>query len=64
MPYVSTVDLELAYLDDRLHLTPAGHRTFGDAVAARIALLSSIGREARDPLEVGQDPEQPVEGVG
>ena len=39
VPYVSTVDLKLPYLDDRLHLTPAGHRAFGDAVAARIALL-------------------------
>jgi acyl-CoA thioesterase-1 len=39
VPYVSTVDLKLPYLDDRLHLTPAGHRTFGDAVAARIAAL-------------------------
>ena len=39
VPYVSTVDLKLTYLDDRLHLTPAGHRVFGDAVAARIAQL-------------------------
>jgi acyl-CoA thioesterase-1 len=39
VPYVSTVDLKLPYLDDRLHLTPTGHRLFGDAVAARIALL-------------------------
>jgi acyl-CoA thioesterase-1 len=39
VPYVSTADLELPYLDDRLHLTPAGHRIFGDAVAARIAAL-------------------------
>ncbi len=39
VPYVSTADLKLPYLDDRLHLTPAGHRTFGDAVADRIALL-------------------------
>ena len=37
--YVSTVDLELPYLDDRLHLTPAGHQQFGDAVAERIAAL-------------------------
>ena len=41
VPYVSTVDLKLTYLDDRLHLTPAGHRAFGDAVSARIALLPS-----------------------
>jgi len=38
--YVSTDDLRLPYLDDRLHLTPAGHRTFGDAVAERIAALA------------------------
>jgi acyl-CoA thioesterase-1 len=41
VPYVSTVDLDLPYLDDRLHMTPAGHRIFGDAVAARIALVSA-----------------------
>nr|WP_246416169.1 SGNH/GDSL hydrolase family protein [Nocardioides luti] len=40
IPYVATSDLRLAYLDDRLHLTPAAHRVFGDAVAARIAALS------------------------
>jgi acyl-CoA thioesterase-1 len=39
VPYVSTVDLDLPYLDDRLHLTPAGHRAFGDAVAERIAAV-------------------------
>ena len=44
VPYVSVVDLKLPYLDDRLHLTPAGHREFGDAVAERIALL---GRDTR-----------------
>jgi acyl-CoA thioesterase-1 len=38
--YVSTTDLDLPYLDDRLHLTPAGHRAFGDAVAARLAAVS------------------------
>jgi acyl-CoA thioesterase-1 len=37
--YVSMVDLELPYLDDRLHPTVAGHVAFGDAVAARIAQL-------------------------
>jgi acyl-CoA thioesterase-1 len=41
VPYVSTVDLDLPYLSDRLHLTPAGHRVFGDAVAERIAALPS-----------------------
>ncbi len=39
VPYVRTSDLDLAYLDDRLHLTEAGHRTFGDAVADRIAAV-------------------------
>ena len=37
--YVSTADMKLPYLADRLHLTAKGHRLFGDAVAARIALL-------------------------
>jgi acyl-CoA thioesterase-1 len=35
--YVRTSGWDLPYLDDRLHLTPAGHRQFGDAVAAEIA---------------------------
>jgi acyl-CoA thioesterase-1 len=39
VPYVSTVDLALPYLDDHLHLTAAGHRAFGDVVAERIAAL-------------------------
>ena len=39
VPYVTTTDLDLPYLEDRLHLTPAGHRAFGDAVAERIAAL-------------------------
>jgi acyl-CoA thioesterase-1 len=39
VPYVSTVDLKLPYLPDRLHLQPAGHRILGDAVADRIAAL-------------------------
>ncbi len=38
--YVRTSDWSLPYLDDRLHLTPAGHRTFGDAVAQEIATLA------------------------
>lgn len=37
--YVATADLALPYLADRLHLTPAGHRAFGDAVATAIANL-------------------------
>jgi acyl-CoA thioesterase-1 len=40
VPYVRTSDLDLTYLDDRLHLTAAGHRAFGDAVAERIAALT------------------------
>ena len=39
--YVSTADLDLDYLDDRLHLTYAGHREFGDAVRTRLAGLPS-----------------------
>lgn len=39
--YVSTVDLDLGYLDDRLHLTEAGHRAYGDAVSTRIGALPS-----------------------
>lgn len=37
VPYISTSDLDLDYLGDRLHLTEHGHRVFGEAVAARIA---------------------------
>lgn len=37
VPYVRTSDLELDYLEDRLHLTEAGHREFGEVVAERIA---------------------------
>lgn len=37
VPYVRTSDLDLDYLDDRLHLTEDGHRAFGDAVAERLA---------------------------
>jgi acyl-CoA thioesterase I len=39
VPYLSMVDLKLTYLKDRLHMTPASHRVFGDAVAARIKAL-------------------------
>ena len=38
--YVRTSGWSLPYLDDRLHLTPAGHRTFGDNVAQEIASLA------------------------
>lgn len=34
--YVATSDLRPAYLADRLHLSTAGHRAYGDAVAARL----------------------------
>lgn len=34
--YVSMVDVELTYLDDRLHPDAAGHRAFGDHVARAI----------------------------
>lgn len=37
--YVSTMDLDLPYRRDQLHLTLAGHAEFGDAVADRIAAL-------------------------
>jgi acyl-CoA thioesterase-1 len=39
VPYVRTSDWSLPYLEDRLHLTPAGHRAFGDAVARALAAL-------------------------
>lgn len=40
--YVSMSGLDLTYLGDRLHLTAAGHRAFGDAVAERIAALPGL----------------------
>lgn len=39
--YLSMLDRELTYLRDRLHLTPAGHTDFGEAVAAGVAGLVS-----------------------
>ncbi len=39
IPYVATSDLDLAYLSDDLHLTDAGHRAFGAAVAERVAAV-------------------------
>lgn len=39
--YIATSDLRLSYLDDGLHLTRAGHRAFGDAVAERVAELGA-----------------------
>lgn len=35
--YLSTLGLDLEYLDDDLHLTDAGHRAFGRAVARALA---------------------------
>ncbi len=35
--YVRTTDWSLPYLDDGLHLTPAGHELFGNRVAEAIA---------------------------
>jgi acyl-CoA thioesterase-1 len=40
VPYVRTSDLDLTYLEDRLHPTADGHDVFGDAVADRIAALT------------------------
>lgn len=37
--YVSTSAWDLTYLSDRLHLTEAGHRAFGDNVARAVAAL-------------------------
>jgi acyl-CoA thioesterase-1 len=39
VPYVRAADWELEYLPDRLHLTAAGHRAFGDRVAAALDRL-------------------------
>jgi acyl-CoA thioesterase-1 len=40
--YVRTSGLALPYLDDRLHLTPAGHEQFGDFVAQQIQDLPAL----------------------
>jgi acyl-CoA thioesterase I len=37
--YISIAGLELDYLDDRLHLTEAGHRELGEYVAERVAAV-------------------------
>lgn len=42
VPYVATSDLDLDYLGDRLHLTEAGHRELGAAVAERIAAVDLV----------------------
>ncbi|CAA9361263.1 MAG: hypothetical protein AVDCRST_MAG36-2660 [uncultured Nocardioidaceae bacterium] len=41
VPYVRTSEWQLTFLPDRLHLTPDGHRAFGEAVAAQIAGLTA-----------------------
>lgn len=40
VPYVSTLDVRLPYLPDRLHPTAAGHVKFGRIVARRVAEVS------------------------
>ena len=35
--YLSMLDQDLPYLEDGLHLTPEGHREFGDRVAAALS---------------------------
>ena len=42
--YVRTSGLDLPYLDDRLHLTAAGHEAFGDFVADAIAGAGLLSR--------------------
>jgi acyl-CoA thioesterase-1 len=37
VPYGSMIGRSFDYLDDRLHLTPAGHREFGALVADALA---------------------------
>jgi acyl-CoA thioesterase-1 len=39
LDYVSTADLDLDYLGDRLHLTETGHRAFGDHVDQQLTRL-------------------------
>lgn len=43
VPYVRTSGWRLPYLPDGLHLTAAGHRLFGDEVAAELAALGLLG---------------------
>lgn len=37
--YLSMLDADLTYLDDDLHLTPQGHREFGDRVAEALSVV-------------------------
>lgn len=41
VPYIRTSGLDLPYLEDRLHLTAAGHEAFGDFVSDAIRSLDS-----------------------
>ena len=41
--YLSMLDADLPYLDDDLHLTPEGHREFGDRVAAALSADAAAG---------------------
>jgi len=43
VPYIDTRAWALAYLPDRLHLTPAGHATFGQHVADELAARGLLG---------------------
>ncbi|WP_183098268.1 SGNH/GDSL hydrolase family protein [Nocardioides pelophilus] len=42
--YLSMLDADLSYLDDGLHLTPEGHRRFGDLVAPALSTARAPGR--------------------
>ncbi|KAA1419227.1 SGNH/GDSL hydrolase family protein [Nocardioides humilatus] len=42
--YLSMLDTDLPYLEDRLHLTEEGHRAFGDRVARALSTASRPGR--------------------
>lgn len=47
LPYVTMAGLRLPYLADGLHLTPRGHRLFGDHVAAALASVTTPARAVR-----------------
>jgi len=61
--YLSMVDRSFPYLDDDLHLTPAGHQAFGSIVAAVVAQLvarppvaSVPARRTRPDMQNGPGP--------